>query len=44
MKEISQKTNVSPNTIKFHKRNLFKKLGVANIYEAIAVAASYEII
>ncbi len=36
--EISEKIYISSNTIKFHRKKLFEKLGVANIYEAISYA------
>ncbi|WP_024769348.1 response regulator transcription factor [Aquimarina macrocephali] len=36
--EISEKIYISPDTVKFHRKKLFEKLGVANIYEAISYA------
>ncbi|MHA7057423.1 helix-turn-helix transcriptional regulator [Aquimarina sp. M1] len=38
IQEISEKIYISPDTVKFHRRKLFEKLGVANIYEAISYA------
>ena len=34
--EIAEKIFLSPDTVKFHRRKLFEKLGVANISEAIS--------
>ena len=36
-KQIAAAQNVSPNTIKFHVKNLFEKLGVNNRSQAIAL-------
>ncbi|MEW7280194.1 helix-turn-helix transcriptional regulator [Aquimarina sp. 2201CG1-2-11] len=36
--EISEKINISPDTVKFHRKKLFEKLDVANINEAISYA------
>ena len=36
--EMSEKIYISPDTVKFHRKKLFEKLGVANIYEAISYA------
>ena len=36
--EISEKLFISPDTVKFHRKKLFEKLEVANIYEAITYA------
>ncbi|WP_074406135.1 helix-turn-helix domain-containing protein [Aquimarina megaterium] len=36
--EISEKIYISPDTVKFHRKKLYEKLGVANIYEAISYA------
>lgn len=38
--EIAEKTFVSPETIKFHRKKLFSKLKVTNISEAISYAAN----
>ncbi len=42
--EISKKIHVTSDTIKFHRKNLFDKLEVSNITEAIAYAISNKII
>jgi DNA-binding CsgD family transcriptional regulator len=44
MDKIAAKLFLSVDTIKFHKRNIFKKLNVKNIAEAIAVAMDLAII
>jgi two-component system nitrate/nitrite response regulator NarP len=36
-KEIAAAQGVSPNTVKFHLRNLYEKLGVSNRSQAIAI-------
>ncbi|RLA29828.1 MAG: DNA-binding response regulator, partial [Gammaproteobacteria bacterium] len=36
-KQIAAAQNVSPNTVKFHVKNLFEKLGVNNRSQAIAL-------
>lgn len=36
--EIAERLYISSNTVKFHRKKLFEKLGVATIYEAISVA------
>ena len=36
-KEIASALGVSPNTIKFHIKNLFEKLGVSNRSQAVAL-------
>ena len=36
-KQIAAAQNVSPNTVKFHVKNLFEKLGVSNRAQAIAL-------
>ncbi|MCK8524332.1 helix-turn-helix transcriptional regulator [Aquimarina sp. D1M17] len=42
--EIAETIFVSPDTVKFHRRKLFSKLGVANISEAIAYATNNNIL
>jgi DNA-binding CsgD family transcriptional regulator len=44
MDKIAAKLFLSVDTIKFHKRNIFKKLNVKNIAEAIGVAIDLAII
>ncbi|RXG15243.1 response regulator transcription factor [Leeuwenhoekiella aestuarii] len=36
--EIAEQLYISSNTVKFHRKKLFEKLGVATIYEAISYA------
>ena len=36
-KEIAAEEGVSPNTVKFHIRNLYEKLGVHNRSQAVAL-------
>ncbi len=36
-KEIASAQDVSPNTVKFHLRNIYEKLGVSNRSQAIAI-------
>lgn len=36
-KEIAQEQNVAPNTVKFHLKNLYEKLGVSNRAQAVSV-------
>lgn len=33
--QVAEQSKVSINTIKFHKKNLFKKLGIASITSAL---------
>ncbi len=33
--QVAEQSKVSVNTIKFHKKNLFKKLGIASITSAL---------
>ncbi len=42
--EIAEAIFVSPDTVKFHRKKLFEKLGVANISEAIAYATNNKLI
>jgi len=42
--EIAETIFVSPDTVKFHRRNLFRKLEVANISEAISFATNNKLI
>ncbi|MDR0793940.1 MAG: helix-turn-helix transcriptional regulator [Chitinophagaceae bacterium] len=44
MNEIAQKVNLTQVTIKFHRSNIFEKLKVKNIAEAIACAANHKLI
>ena len=44
MKMIAKKLFLSVDTIKFHKKNIFKKMEVKSISEAIAAAANMNII
>ncbi|WP_130734730.1 response regulator transcription factor [Flavobacterium sp. J27] len=42
--EIAEAIFVSPDTVKFHRRKLFDKLGVNNISEAVAFATNNKLI
>ena len=42
--EIANEIFVSPDTVKFHRKKLFEKLGVANISEAITYATNNKLI
>ncbi len=42
--EIADAVFVSPDTVKFHRKKLFEKLGVANISEAITYATNNKLI
>ena len=42
--DIAQKLFLTPATIKFHRQNIFQKMGVRNISEAIACAVNYRLI
>lgn len=44
MEEIGKKVHLSLSTIKFHKKNIFKKLDVKNISEAILFALNSNIL
>ncbi|MCI1741359.1 MAG: LuxR C-terminal-related transcriptional regulator [Prevotella sp.] len=44
MDEIAERMCRSDDTIKFYKRNLFKKLKVKNITEALAYAVTYKLL
>lgn len=41
---IAKDFSISINTIRTHKKSLFKKLGVKSVNEAIAVAENYYMI
>ncbi|MBA5246266.1 helix-turn-helix transcriptional regulator [Marnyiella aurantia] len=42
--EIAAKMCVTSDTVKFHHKNLFEKLEVVNISQAVAVATSYKLV
>jgi len=42
--EIAEKIFLSPDTIKFHRKNLFHKIGVQTIAEVILYATNYNLI
>lgn len=42
--EITAKMCVTSDTVKFHRKNLFEKLEVVNISQAVAVATSYKLV
>lgn len=42
--EIAEKIFISPDTVKFHRKKLFDKLGVANIHEAIIYATTNKLL
>jgi len=44
MKEIGDKLCIAESTIKFHKQNLFRKLGAHNISEALLATSIYKLI
>jgi DNA-binding NarL/FixJ family response regulator len=44
MKEIASRLSLSPETIKYHKKNIFRKLHVKSITEAVTCAANYSLI
>lgn len=44
MKQIGEQLFIDVNTVKYHRRHLFQKLGVANITEAIGLAESMRLI
>jgi len=44
MDEIAERICISLDTVKFHKKNIFEKLQVKNIVEAIIFAANYKLL
>jgi len=44
MNEIADKLFISTDTIKFHRKNVFEKLQVKNITEALSFATNYKLI
>lgn len=42
--EIADKIFVSPDTVKFHRRKLFEKIGVQNITEALSFATNNKLL
>lgn len=42
--DISEKACISPDTVKFHRKNFLEKLGVSTIYEAISYATTYNLL
>lgn len=42
--DIAEKIYLSPNTIKFHRKKLFEKIGVQNITEALSYATSNKLL
>lgn len=42
--DIAKQVFISPDTVKFHRKKLFEKLGVANISEAVAYATINKLI
>ncbi|MAQ75301.1 MAG: helix-turn-helix transcriptional regulator [Aquimarina sp.] len=42
--EIADKLYIAPDTVKFHRKHLFDKLGVPNIHEAIAYATTNKLL
>lgn len=42
--EIAEKIFISPDTVKFHRRKLFEKIGVDNITEALSYATSNKLL
>lgn len=42
--EIAEKIFVSPDTVKFHRRKLFEKIGVQNITEALSYATNNKLL
>jgi len=42
--EVARVMNVSPDTVKFHRKKIYRKLGVANISEAIVFATNNKLI
>lgn len=44
IQEISEKLHIAPDTIKFHRKKLFEKIGVTNISEAINFSTKNKLI
>jgi DNA-binding CsgD family transcriptional regulator len=44
MDEIADKMYITPETVKFHRKNIFQKLKVKNISEAISYTINYSIL
>ena len=42
--DISEKMYISPDTVKFHRKKMFVKLGVRTIYEAISYATIHKLV
>ena len=42
--EIAEKIFISPDTVKFHRRKLFEKMGVDNITEALSYATNNKLL
>lgn len=42
--EIAEKIFISPDTVKFHRKKLFEKIGVSNITEALAYSKAHKLL